>query len=132
MRGTIAALAAVAVMASLGGAALAKHHSAKAAQTAQTDQATQPSDQTSSTVPANTDLTGQKIYTSTGNTVGTVASMSKDGQGQSAAVVNVEKRLGIGSQKVLISVSQLQPREEGGGYFTNLTLTQVKALPKAQ
>jgi sporulation protein YlmC with PRC-barrel domain len=108
------------------GPAVAKHasHNAK---TAQAD-TTAPSDQKAGT-PSN--LTGQKIYTSTGNVVGVVGSMSKDGQGQPTAIIAVEKKLGIGSTKVVMPVSQLQPRDNGGGYFTNMTTGQVRALPKA-
>jgi hypothetical protein len=123
----VAALAVLSIAAS--GPALAKHHTSHSSKTAQADtQATSSTDQKSG-VPS--DLTGQKIYTSTGNLVGTVASMSKDGQGQAVAIVNAEKKLGIGLQKILMPVSQIQPRESGGGYFTNLTQAQVRALPKA-
>jgi len=110
--------------------AVAAHHAKPShnSQTAQADQSTTADDQAKS-VPS--DLTGQKIYTSTNNVVGTVASMSKDAQGQTAAVVSTEQRLGIGSQKVLLPVSQLQARENGGGYYTNMTLSQVRNLPKA-
>lgn len=108
--------------------ALAKHH-ASHAQTAQADTQTTSSSDQKTAMPS--DLSGQKIYTSTGNVVGMVASMSKDAQGQPAAVISVEKKLGIGSTKVLLPVSQLQPRDSGGGYYTNLTTAQVRALPKA-
>ena len=111
------------------GPALAKHH-ASPAQTAQAD-ATPTSDDQKSAVPANADLTGQTIYTSTGNVVGKVASMTTDAQHQRTAVVSTEQRLGIGGVRILMPVSQLQPRENGGGYFTNMTQAQVRALPKA-
>jgi len=124
----VTALAVLSIVA--GGPALAKHHASPAAQTAQADATNAASDQNQAK-PAPSDLTGQKVYTSTNNLVGTVASMSKDADGKPAAVIGVEKRLGIGSQKVLLSVSQLQPRDNGGGYYTNMTLAQVRTLPKA-
>jgi hypothetical protein len=127
----VIALAALSFAALLCGPALAKHRASQTAQAAQTDTQATSSDQPAAGVPANADLTGQMIYTSTGNTVGRVASMSKDAQGQRTAVIGAEKRLGIGATKVLLPISQLQPRENGGGYFTNLTLSQVRDLPKA-
>jgi len=131
MSRSVTALAALSLAACLSSPALAKHHASHATQTAQADAQTSSSDQPAAGVPANADLTGQTIYTSTGNTVGKVASMSKNAQGQRAAAIGVEKRLGMGSTKILLPVSLLQPRDQGPGYFTNLTLAQVRDLPRA-
>ncbi|HUO98493.1 MAG TPA: hypothetical protein VMU01_07480 [Rhizomicrobium sp.] len=131
MRGIIAALAAASIMGCWTGPALAKHRTSHAAQTAQAAQPDSTGTDQSPTIPANADLTGQMIYTSTGNMVGKVAAMTKDGSGARVAVVAAQQRLGIGAIRLLMPVSQLQPRDQGGGYFTNMTQAQVRALPKA-
>jgi hypothetical protein len=76
------------------------------------------------------DLTGQSIYSAKGTKLGTVSSMSTDGQGQQAAAVTMGKHLGMGGQTVLIPISSLQARSNGG-YTTSLSATELKALPKA-
>jgi hypothetical protein len=80
--------------------------------------------------PAQTDLTGQTIYSADGTAIGTVASVSTDAQGQPQAVVGVEKFLGMGGKNVLFPVSSLQPRT-GGGYTTSLNSSEIKKLPEA-
>ena len=110
--------------------ALAKHASHVATQTAQPAQPPALADQDGKVLPS-ADLTGQTIYTSTGNRVGRVMSMVKDSQGLRAAVVSTEQRLGIGGVNILLTIDKLQAREKAGGFFTNLTQSQVRALPKA-
>lgn len=112
--------------------ALAKHaatHHA-ATQPAQPAQPPALADQDGKVMPS-ADLTGQTIYTSTGNLVGRVLSMAKGSQGLRAAVVSTGQRLGIGGVNILLTIDKLQAREKGGGFFTNLTQAQVRALPKA-
>ena len=104
-------------------------------------QTTTTQDQPSSTMPAQTeqqvsptqgpstatDLTGQTIYSSKGKKIGTVSAMSTDAHGQQAASVSIEKYMGMGGQTVLIPVSSLHARDNGG-YTTTLNSTELKAL----
>jgi hypothetical protein len=90
----------------------------------------QPMAAPSAAMPAQTDLTGQTIYSVDGTAIGTVASVTTDAQGQSQAVVGVEKFLGMGGKNVLFPVSSLQPRT-GGGYTTSLNSSEIKKLPEA-
>ena len=76
------------------------------------------------------DLTGQAIYTTKGKKIGTVAAMTMGSHGEQAASVTMERYLGMGGQTVLIPVSSLKARS-AGGYSTNLSSTELKALPKA-
>ncbi|MDE2133998.1 MAG: PRC-barrel domain-containing protein [Alphaproteobacteria bacterium] len=76
------------------------------------------------------DLTGQTIYSSKGHKIGTVSSMATDAQGQQAAVVSIEKFLGMGGKNVQFPVSSLSPKD-GGGYTTSLTSKEIKKLPEA-
>jgi hypothetical protein len=75
------------------------------------------------------DLTGQSIYSAKGTKIGTVSSMTIDSSGQQAAVVNVQRFMGMGGKNVTFPVSSLQARTKGG-YMTNLTATEIKALPE--
>jgi hypothetical protein len=79
---------------------------------------------------ASADLTGQRIYNSDGDWIGTVTRMGSDTQGQSLAGVTIERKLGIAGDTVLFPLGSLQPREKGG-YMTNLTGDQIKQLPKS-
>ena len=88
---------------------------------------TSPSNPTQGQTTA-TDLTGQTIYSAKGHKIGTVSAMSTDAYGQQTVAVNVEKYLGMGGQTVLIPVRSLQARD-GGGYTTNLSSAELKALP---
>jgi len=74
------------------------------------------------------DLTGQMIYSATGDKIGTVASMTVDKQGQQAAVVKVEQHLGIGSKEVVFPMASLTAKS-GGGYTTTLASSEIKKLP---
>lgn len=76
------------------------------------------------------DMTGQRIYNSDGDWIGTVSNMTTDAHGQRLAAVMIERRLGIKGTTVLFPTGSLQPREKGG-YMTNLTGDQIKQLPKA-
>lgn len=76
------------------------------------------------------DMTGQRVYNSDGDWLGTVAAMSTDAHGQRLAAVTIERRMGIKGTTVLFPVGSLQPREKGG-YMTNLSGDQIKQLPKA-
>lgn len=76
------------------------------------------------------DLTGQAIYTAKGRKIGTVAAMTSGNHGEQAASVTMDRYLGMGGQTVLIPVSSLKARA-AGGYTTNLSSTELKALPKA-
>ncbi|MDE2181427.1 MAG: PRC-barrel domain-containing protein [Alphaproteobacteria bacterium] len=95
--------------------------------TSPTDQQMAPS--SPSTGAQSSDLTGQTIYNSRGRKIGTVASMTTDSKGQQAAVVNVERRMGMGGREVLIPVSDLQQRTSGSGYSTTLTTRELRKLP---
>jgi hypothetical protein len=79
---------------------------------------------------ANADLTGQRIYNTDGDWIGTVTRMGHDTQGQPLAAVAIERKLGIAGTTVLFPMGSLQPREKGG-YMTNLTGDQIKQLPKS-
>lgn len=79
---------------------------------------------------ATVDLTGQRIYNSDGDWIGTVTRMGNDTQGQPLAAVTIERRMGIAGTTVLFPMGSLQPREKGG-YMTNLTGDQIKQLPKS-
>ncbi len=94
-----------------------------------TTPSTSPSTQASPTQGQTTaaDLTGQTIYSSKGRKIGKVTAMSTDAHGQQAAAVSVERYLGMGGQTVLIPVSSLQARDNGG-YTTNLSSTEIKSL----
>jgi sporulation protein YlmC with PRC-barrel domain len=74
-----------------------------------------------------TDLTGQTIYSAKGSKIGKVTAMSTDAHGQQAAAVSIERYLGMGGQTVLIPVSSLQARNDGG-YATSLSSTELKSL----
>jgi PRC-barrel domain len=76
------------------------------------------------------DLTGQLIYSEKGHKLGTVSSMTTDAQGQQAAVVSMERFLGMGGKNVVIPVSKLKTRS-GGGYTAELSASQIKKLPNA-
>lgn len=76
------------------------------------------------------DLTGQRIFNSDGDWIGTVSRMGADTQGQPLAAVTIERHLGIAGTTVLFPMGSLQPREKGG-YMTNLTGDQIKQLPKS-
>ena len=76
------------------------------------------------------DLTGQRVYNSDGEWIGTVTRMGTDTQGQPLAAVTIERRMGIAGTTVLFPMGSLQPREKGG-YMTNLTGDQIKQLPKS-
>ncbi len=96
-------------------------------------QSTAPSQQMSSPSQGSAtsaDLTGQDIYSAKGTKLGSVASMSTDAQGQQAVAVRMGKHMGMGGQTVLIPVSSLQARSNGG-YTTTLSASELKALPKA-
>ena len=98
-----------------------------AAQTVAPAQDTAPA----TTAPASSvDLTGQHIYNSDGDWIGTVTRMGSDTQGQPLAAVTIERRLGIAGTTVLFPIGSLQPREKGG-YMTNLNGDQIKQLPKS-
>lgn len=79
---------------------------------------------------ASVDLTGQRVYNSDGDWIGTVTRMGTDTQGQSLAAVHIERKLGIAGDVVLFPLGSLQPREKGG-YMTNLSGDQIKQLPKS-
>nr|WP_243850634.1 PRC-barrel domain-containing protein [Rhizomicrobium electricum] len=79
---------------------------------------------------ANADLTGQRIYNTDGDWIGTVTRMGSDTQGQPLAAVTIERKLGIAGTTVLFPMGSLQPREKGG-YMTNLNGDQIKQLPKS-
>lgn len=79
---------------------------------------------------ASADLTGQRIYNSDGDWIGTVMRMGADTNGQSLAAVTIERKLGIAGETVLFPLGTLQPREKGG-YMTNLSGDQIKQLPKS-
>ena len=79
---------------------------------------------------ASVDLTGQRIFNSDGDWIGTVTRMGTDTQGQSLAAVTIERKLGIAGTTVLFPLGTLQPREKGG-YMTNLSGDQIKQLPKS-
>lgn len=90
-----------------------------------------PSDQAMPPPAGSTvDMTGQRIYNSDGDWLGTITAMSTDAHGQRLAAVAIERRMGIKGTTVLFPVGSLQPREKGG-YMTNLTGDQIKQLPKA-
>ncbi|MDE2264717.1 MAG: PRC-barrel domain-containing protein [Alphaproteobacteria bacterium] len=76
------------------------------------------------------DLSGQMIYSEKGHKLGTVSSMTTDAQGQQAAVVSMERFLGMGGKNVVIPVSKLEARS-GGGYTAELSASQIKKLPDA-
>ncbi|MBU6297503.1 MAG: PRC-barrel domain-containing protein [Alphaproteobacteria bacterium] len=76
------------------------------------------------------DLTGQMIYSEKGHKLGTVSSMTTDAQGQQAAVVSMERFLGMGGKSVVIPVAKLEARS-AGGYTANLTASEIKKLPEA-
>jgi hypothetical protein len=76
------------------------------------------------------DLTGQRIYNTDGDWIGTVTRMGNDTQGQPLAAVSIERKLGIAGDVVLFPLGSLQPREKGG-YMTNLSGDQIKQLPKS-
>jgi hypothetical protein len=94
------------------------------------DQTTQSSSPSQPAAPssANAGLTGQAIYSAAGREIGTVASMTVDANSQPAAVVTVEKFLGMGGKQVVFPVRSLQSKE-GGGYTTSLSSAQIKKLP---
>ncbi len=81
-------------------------------------------------VKVKANLSGKRIYGPNGSYVGTVLSMSRTKNGRRAAVMLVEKRLGVGTVKVLLPVSKLKFRERGG-YHINLTREEARGLPKA-
>jgi len=101
--------------------------SAPASTAPSTSSSTAPQSSPSQGQTAAADLTGQTIYSANGHKIGTVSAMSTDTHGQQAAAVSVEKYLGMGGQTVLIPVSSLQARD-GGGYTTNLSSADLKAL----
>lgn len=106
-------LAALALIAACTTPAMARHHH-----------------QAAQAVPANANLSGMRIYSPKGSYVGTVLSMSKTKTGKPAAVMLVEKRLGIGTVKVLLPTGQLKPRKDGG-YYADMTRQEARGLPKA-
>lgn len=90
-----------------------------------------PSDQAMPPPAGSTvDMTGQRVYNSDGDWLGTIATMSTDAHGQRLAAVTIERHMGIKGTTVLFPVGSLQPREKGG-YMTNLSGDQIKQLPKA-
>ncbi len=76
------------------------------------------------------DMTGQRVYNSDGDWLGTVSNMTTDVHGQRLAAVTIERNMGIAGTTVLFPVGSLQPREKGG-YMTNLSGDQIKQLPKS-
>ncbi|MDE2184028.1 MAG: PRC-barrel domain-containing protein [Alphaproteobacteria bacterium] len=102
-------------------------------QTAPT-QSTTPSqatpDQSAPDQPAKPDMTGQELYNSEGEHIGTITAMSTSSDGQHLAVVDVERHMGMGADRVLFPVNTLQPRDKGG-YMTSLSREQIEQLPKA-
>lgn len=76
------------------------------------------------------DMTGQHVFNSDGDWIGTVTHMTADMQGQRLAGVIIEHDLSIKGTTVLFPTGSLQPRKKGG-YMTNLTGDQIKQLPKA-
>jgi hypothetical protein len=76
------------------------------------------------------DLTGQHVFNTDGDWIGTVTHMGRDTQGQPLAAVTIEHHLGITGTTVLFPLGSLQPREKGG-YMTNLNGDQIKQLPKS-
>jgi PRC-barrel domain. len=76
------------------------------------------------------DLTGQHVFNTDGDWIGTVTHMGHDTQGQPLAAVTIERKLGITGTTVLFPLGSLQPREKGG-YMTNLSGDQIKQLPKS-
>ena len=113
----------------LGGLCLspvyAQDTSAPAAPAPQTQQAAP-----SQSLPMQSDLTGQTIYTKSGTKIGAVTSVTTDAQGQQQAVVSIEKFLGMGGKSVLFPADSLQSRSSGG-YTTSLTSAEIKNLPAA-
>jgi hypothetical protein len=82
-------------------------------------------------VPENANLSGKQILSPDGSYIGTVLSMSKTAQGQRAAVMQVEKRLGLGTVEVLLPISKVKPGPQGG-FYTDMTRAEARNdLPKA-
>jgi len=98
---------------------------------AQDTTAAPPVDQSMPPAPgASVDMTGQHVYNSDGDWIGTVSAMTTDAHGQRSAAVRIERHMGIAGTTVLFPVGSLQPRDKGG-YMTNLSGDQIKQLPKA-
>lgn len=76
---------------------------------------------------ATADLMGQTIYSVKDRKIGTITSVNTDVQGQQAALVSIQRYMGMDGQTVLIPVRALQARESGG-YTTTLSATELKAL----
>jgi len=74
------------------------------------------------------DAAGQAVYDQSGQTIGTIKSVTSDSSGNQQAIVSVGKFLGLGSRDVQIPASALQVKS-GGGFTTSLTSDQLKALP---
>jgi hypothetical protein len=96
------------------------------------DQSTVP-DQTSPAyraAPSTPDMTGQELYNSDGDHIGTITAMTMSSDGQRLTVVDMGRHLGMGADKLPFPINALQPRDKGG-YMTTLGDDQIKQLPRA-
>lgn len=76
------------------------------------------------------DMTGQELYNSNGDRIGTITAMSTSSNGQRLAVVDMGRHLGMGADRLLFPVNAIQPRDKGG-YMTTLDEDQIEQLPRA-
>lgn len=79
---------------------------------------------------AGSEMVGQAVFDANGQQVGTVAEIATDETGSEVAVLSVGEFLGLGSKKIAVATTDLQPNADGTGLTIALTAEDIEAAPE--